>query len=94
MIRGGAPQSFAKKVTGHLSDSMFDRYTITSLDDQRVALERAQSHAESRTAFGENVAPFRPNEHTDEHTSPEVWRKAPPIGVDLVGMPGFEPGTP
>jgi integrase len=93
MVRGGTPQSVARTVTGHRSDSMFSRYNITSLDDQRVALERARSYAESRAAIGENVTPFRPNEHTDEHTLPEVWRKAPPIVGDLVGMPGFEPGV-
>jgi hypothetical protein len=73
---------------------MFSRYDITSLDDKLDALKRARGYAERRAAVGENVSPFRGNSQRNEHTSRREYRKAPPIASYLVGMPGFEPGTP
>jgi integrase len=58
MIRGGVPQSIAKRVTGHRSDSMFQRYDIASMDDKLEAIRKARVYAATRTAIGDNVAPF------------------------------------
>jgi len=39
MIRAGVPKSVAKKINGHKTDAMFNRYNITSDDDLRAAAE-------------------------------------------------------
>lgn len=94
MVRAGVPETVAMTITGHKTRSMLARYNITTMDDKLDALTKARSYAERRAAVGENVSPFRSNEHTNEHTSRLLSRKAPPIAGNLVGMPGFEPGTP
>jgi len=58
MIRGGVPQSIAKRVTGHRSDSMFERYDIASMDDKLEALRKARAYAATRAAVGDNVSQF------------------------------------
>jgi integrase len=58
MIRGGVPQSIAKRVTGHRSDSMFQRYDIASMDDKLEAIQKARAHAATRAAVGDNVTAF------------------------------------
>ena len=58
MIRGGVPQSIAKRVTGHRSDSMFQRYDIASTADKLEALQKARAYAATRAAVGENVTRF------------------------------------
>ncbi len=58
MIRGGVPQSIAKRVTGHRSDSMFQRYDIASTADKLEALQKARVYASTRAAVGENVTHF------------------------------------
>jgi integrase len=38
MIRAGVPQSVARRLTGHRTDSMFERYAITDETQKRDAL--------------------------------------------------------
>ncbi len=40
LVRAGVPQSAAMKLTGHKTDSVFQRYDKVSPDDLRVAVER------------------------------------------------------
>jgi integrase len=40
LVRAGVPQSVAKKMTSHKTDSVFQRYDIVSPDDLRVAAAR------------------------------------------------------
>jgi integrase len=90
MIRGGVPQSIAKRVTGHRSDSMFQRYDIASTDDKLEALHRARTYAESRAAVGENVAQFPANLATQLTPHPE---EAGVSLANMVAVQGFEPRT-
>ena len=60
MIRGGVPQSIAKRVTGNRSDSMFQRYDIASMDDKLEAIQKARAYATTRAAIGESVTQFPP----------------------------------
>ena len=55
MVRGGAPESFAMKITGHKTSSMFRRYNIVSTVDMRDALRRRREHV----AQQERPAPVR-----------------------------------
>ncbi len=52
MINAGVPQADAKLISGHKSDSVFDRYNIRDKDDTRRALERTQAY---RRNVKENV---------------------------------------
>ncbi len=52
MINAGVPQADAKLISGHKSDSIFDRYNIRDNDDTRRALERTQAY---RRKMKENV---------------------------------------
>jgi hypothetical protein len=44
MVRAGVPQSIAKVVSGHRSDSIFQRYDIVNTRDQSEALQRVEDH--------------------------------------------------
>lgn len=73
MVRAGVPQSVAKRVTGHRSDSMFSRYDITSVEDKLDALRRAREYAEGRAGVTSNVtaiaAGSRPRQRNRAHKS-------------------------
>jgi len=58
MVRGGVPEEVARKVTGHRTRSMFDRYNIASLEDKLEALKKARVYAEARASVGSNVVPI------------------------------------
>jgi integrase len=42
MRRLGIPRSVAKKISGHLSDSVFQRYDIVDIEDRTAALEKVE----------------------------------------------------
>ena len=49
LIRAGVPQQVAKKMSGHETDSTFNRYNIVSEEDMRLASKRMQEYvAEQR----------------------------------------------
>ena len=48
MIRSGVPQRIAMDVTGHKTQSMFQRYNITDTDDLRDALRRTQLYRDEQ----------------------------------------------
>ena len=60
MIRAGVPQSVAMSISGHRTISMFNRYNITSDEDQRAALRRVDEHIHAK-AEGNVVALKRPS---------------------------------
>ena len=57
LVRAGVPVAVAKKISGHETDSVFDRYNITSIEDQRAALRVTEAYLEGQ-AGESNVARF------------------------------------
>jgi integrase len=47
LIRAGVHQTVAMKISGHLTDSTFRRYNITSEDDLREAVEKVAAYVET-----------------------------------------------
>ena len=47
LIRAGVDQTVAKKISGHRTDSTFDRYNITSEDDLRDAVEKVAAYVDT-----------------------------------------------
>ncbi len=103
MVKAGVPESIAMTITGHRTSSMFRRYAITDDTDRLKALKAAREYAVARAAVGQNVAPFRspspdpptdtPQTHIPTFSDTHAL-KGPYLLGDLVGTPGFEPGTP
>jgi hypothetical protein len=58
MIRAGVPQAVAKKISGHETDSVFERYNIVSEEDKLEALRRRRIYLEARDTKL-NVVPLR-----------------------------------
>lgn len=48
----GVTESVAMSISGHRSRSVFDRYNITSLEDQRRALSAVEQYLQTRTKPG------------------------------------------
>lgn len=65
MIRAGVPQAVAKTITGHKTDSMFQRYNIVSAEDKRDALQKRGEYAKKQQPKT-NVAAFRKAQETEE----------------------------
>jgi integrase len=50
LVASGVPQVVAMKITGHKTDSMFRRYAVVTVEQQREALRAAQSYREQQVA--------------------------------------------
>jgi hypothetical protein len=55
MVRAGVPETVAMSISGHRTRATFDRYNVTSGDDQRRAFERVEKHLAELPSKG-NVA--------------------------------------
>lgn len=60
LVRAGVALAVAKKISGHETDSVFDRYNITSVEDQRAALRVTEAYLEGQ-AGESSVARFPGN---------------------------------
>lgn len=59
LVRSGVPESVARKITGHRTRAMFDRYDITSETDLVNALERVSDYNARRATEPLKVVPIR-----------------------------------
>ena len=62
MVRAGVPETVAMSLTGHRTRAMFDRYNITSQEDQRDALKQLAAYVSALPAHDEKVAEHSPRE--------------------------------
>lgn len=68
MIRGGVPQSVAKRVTGRRCDSMYQPCDVASMDDKLEALRKARTYVAERVKIGQNLATFPASADTQTST--------------------------
>lgn len=57
LIRAGVDKTVAKKISGHRTDAVFDRYNITSDEDLREAMQKTESYVSALLAKS-NIASF------------------------------------
>jgi len=50
LVRANVPQTVAMSITGHVTPSVFQRYEITSTQDQEQALEAVTTKARAKAA--------------------------------------------
>ena len=50
---GGVPRSIAKRLVGHRTDSMYQRYAITTEDDLRAAVRQLHGTPKTEAASPE-----------------------------------------
>lgn len=50
MVQAGVSPQIAKKISGHKTDSMFQRYSIIVTDDVRVALQQTEAYRKAQVA--------------------------------------------
>jgi integrase len=50
LLASGVPQAVAMKITGHKTDSMFRRYAIVTVEQQREALRATKAYREQQAA--------------------------------------------
>ena len=58
LIRSGVPRSTARRITGHKTESVFERYNITVEEDLREAAEKLAGYMAKRQSRGK-VVPFK-----------------------------------
>jgi len=68
MVRGGAPESFAMKITGHKTASMFRRYNIVAPEDMRETLRLRRAHVEGQQTKVRRFKAAAANADTDADT--------------------------
>jgi integrase len=61
MLKAGIPRAIAKKLTGHLSDSMLDRYSIVEVDDMREAQRRTAQYRNEQKREQQKVVAMQGN---------------------------------
>lgn len=59
MVQAGVSPQVAKKISGHKTDSMFQRYSIIVTDDVRAALEQTEAYRKVQAAAKPKVAAMR-----------------------------------
>jgi integrase len=67
MVRAGVSTTVAKKISGHRTDSMFERYNIVATADTLEALRLRRALLEATPAEG-NLTPLRPQKADNSRT--------------------------
>jgi len=72
MIRRGAPQKTALQISGHKTDSVFERYNIVSQADIVDAARKIEAGAKAATHSSFTVEPESPSDEKTQSTQKPI----------------------
>ena len=90
LIRAGVDQTVAKKISGHRTDSTFDRYNITSEDDLRDAVEKVAAYVDTLPTERKIAAIGGEGGPKADHRRPKTKGRRRSVGQDAATTYGTE----
>ena len=83
----GTPRKVAKSITGHITDSVYERYHVVNQDDQRAALAKVEA------GFRVNQQLNQHKNHENQHKGHGALDSRNASARKMAGSTGLEPAT-